>query len=86
MIWNGSWIEITTRELTDEEREEYPGFSFIFDCKIPEDGQEVLVSDGKYVWLDVFWNGGTDGCGFEGNYDIGEGMAWMPLPPPHKCD
>lgn len=86
MIGNEKWIEFKTRELTDEEREEYPDLIFMFDCKIPEDGQEVLVSDGKYVWVDVFWNGGTDGCGFEISDVIGEGMAWMPLPHPHKCD
>lgn len=43
------WIPMTTRPMTEEEREHYREWSdvegaMIFDCELPEDGQEVLVS------------------------------------------
>lgn len=46
-----TWHEVTTRKLTDEERAEYAerGFAdyevpeYIFDCAMPEDGQEILA-------------------------------------------
>ena len=48
-----------------------------FDCRIPDKGEEVLLSDGEEVWLEVF------GCDKEGYY-LGslDGVAWMPLPKP----
>lgn len=79
-----SWIPFVMREMTEEEKETYPDLCFMFDCQIPEDGQEVLVSKWGYVFVDVFSNDGSDGCGFEGCDEIEDGMAWMPLPKPHK--
>ena len=73
--------------MTDEEREYYKEWSdveegaMIFDCPLPEDGQEVLVSYGGYVCVDTFCK--DDGCYFEG-VDIDDVDAWMPLPLPWK--
>ncbi len=80
------WIPLTKRPMTDEEREHYREWSdvegaMIFDCPLPEDGQEVLVSHGRYVCVDVFCN--DDGCYFEG-VDIDDVDAWMPLPKPYE--
>lgn len=77
------WIPMTTRPMTEEEREHYREWSdvdeaMIFDCELPEDGQEVLVSYGGYVCVDTFCK--DDGCYFEG-VDIDDVDAWMPLPP-----
>lgn len=80
------WEEFKLREMTEEEKESFPDCCFIFDCKLPEDGQDVLVSDGFYVWADVFYNGGSDGCGLEGRGEIEDGMAWMPMPEPYRGD
>lgn len=81
------WIPLTKRPMTDEEREEYyrewldiEG-AMIFDCPLPDDGQEVLVSYGGYVMVDTFYK--DDGCYFEG-VDIDDVQAWMPLPQPYK--
>lgn len=79
----GKWIPIKTRELTEEEKEEYPDYTFMYDCKLPEDGEEVLVTK---------WNGDTaldtfcrdDSCYFENYYDEGDVIAWMPKPEPYK--
>ena len=72
------WIPFTKRPLTDEEKEEYPDWVYILDCPLPDDGQEILLSNGKYVWTDTFFNDG--GCYLDGGDDIDEGMAWMPMP------
>lgn len=80
------WIPMTTRPMTEEEQEHYrEWFDFdgamIFDCELPEDGQEVLVSYGGYVCVDTFCK--DDGCYFEG-VDIDDVTAWMPLPKPYE--
>lgn len=80
------WIPMTTRPMTEEEREHYREWSdveeyMIFDCELPEDGQEVLVSHGGYVCVDTFCT--DDGCYFEG-VDIDDVDAWMPLPEPYE--
>ena len=83
---NGGWIPMTTRPMTEEERKHYIEWSdvegaIIFDCELPEDGQEVLISSGGYVCVDTFCN--DDGCYFEG-VDIDDVDAWMPKPKPFK--
>lgn len=74
------WIPFTMREVTAEEKEVYPEWDSILDCKLPDDGEEILVSNGKYVWLDTFIND-CDGCYLDGGDDV-EGLAWQPLPKP----
>lgn len=38
------WIPITTRPLTEEEKEAHPEWDEILDCPLPKDGEEVLIS------------------------------------------
>ena len=77
------WIPFTRRPMTKEEQEDYPNCTFIFDCVLPDDGDEILVSNGRFVWMDAFCND-IDGCYLDGGDDIDEDMAWMPLPEPYK--
>ena len=76
------WIPFTMRELTTEEKEEHPEWDYIMDCELPDDGEEILVSDGKFIWSDTFINDG-DGCYLDSNTDL-DGCAWMPLPEPWR--
>lgn len=76
------WILFKKRPLTDEEKQEYPDWTYIFDCPLPDDEEEILLSNGKYVWTDTFINDGE--CYLDGGDDIDDGMAWMPLPKPYK--
>ena len=76
------WIPFKKRPLTDEEKEEYPDWIYIFDCPLPDDEEEILLSNGKHVWTDTFINDGE--CYLDGGDDIDEGMAWMPMPKPYK--
>lgn len=77
------WIPFTRRPMTEEEQKDYPNCTFMFDCVLPDDGDEILVSNGRFVWMDVFCND-IDGCYLDSGADIYEDMAWMPLPKPYK--
>ena len=76
------WIPFKKRPLTDEEKQEYPDWTYIFDCPLPYDEEEILLSSGKHVWMYTFINDGE--CYLDGGDDIDDGMAWMPLPEPYK--
>lgn len=79
----GEWNPIKTRKLTEEEKEEYPNCDFAYDCKLPNDDEQVLVTTrGGYVTLDTFCR--NDGCYFEYLCDEGDVIAWMPLPDPYR--
>lgn len=79
----GEWIPIKTRKLTDEEKEEYPDSEFMYDCKLPDDGEEVLITtSGGHITLDTFCR--DEGCYFETYCDEDDVLAWMPLPKPYK--
>lgn len=86
--YNGCWIPIKTRPMTEEEKEYYSEYLFegnglIYECPLPEDGQEVLITS-KYGSVDktTFY---TD-CGnyFENYEDYDEVIAWQPLPEPYQ--
>ena len=83
------WIPITSRPMTEEEKEHYkihPDYRDdcrIFNCKLPDDGQEVLISVCGGVEIDTFIQDANDGCYFE-DRDIDDVDAWMPLPTPYQ--
>ena len=81
------WIPFKTRPLTEEEKEEHPEWDCILDCKLPDDGQAILVSINlrghECVQYDEFYS--DDGSYLDSGYEIGtEAVAWMPLPEPYK--
>ena len=82
-----NWIPLKTRPMTDEESTFYRDWAEygveMFDCPLPDDGQEVLVSCGGNVFIDVFVKDDSDGCYFEG-VEIEDVDAWMPLPESYK--
>lgn len=84
------WIPIKIRPLTEKEKEEYAdlgysedSISFMYDCPLPEDGKEVLITT-RYddVRTDTFYR--DEGCYFETYCDDDDVKAWMPLPQPYK--
>ena len=89
---NGGWIPIKTRPMTDEEKEHYSSLGWdedslecMYDCPLPDDGQEVLVTDRYgHVEVDTFYR--DDGCYFENNSDYDDVKAWMSLPEPYKAE
>lgn len=48
---------------------------------IPDDEQEILISDGDSVWFDTFINDLGE-CYLDSNVEL-IGLAWMPLPEPY---
>ena len=86
--YKGGWIPVKTRPMSEEEKEYYSEYlfecdGFIYECPLPDDGQEVLITS-KYGSVDktTFY---TD-CGnyFENYEDYDEVIAWQPLPEPYK--
>lgn len=80
-----SWIPIKTRPMTEEEKEEMGHeYAYMYDCPLPDDGQEVLITD-RYgnVEIDTFCSD-YEGVYFENNCDDDEVIAWQPLPEPYK--
>jgi hypothetical protein len=82
--YNPEWNELIFRDLTPEEKEDYANFDWSYMVEnLPEYGEEVLVTNGKSVWVDSFdeddyvYLSGTDG-------EIDGVTAWMPLPNPYK--
>ena len=78
------WNELAFRNLTPEEKEGYANFDWSYMVEnLPDYGEEVLVTDGKNVWIDSF---DEDDCVYLSGTDteIDEVTAWMPLPNPYK--
>lgn len=77
------WIPLKWRKSTTEEKELYGDEVYIADCKLPDDGDEILISrcDGNFVSVVEFCNDGDYGIGdSDGNDWLTEVDAWMPLP------
>lgn len=79
------WIPVEWRELTEEEKKQYrntDAVEYMLDCKLPEDSEEIIVTDGKRTWTDI--NGIDEFYYLESGNDWKDMKAWMPLPEPYK--
>lgn len=80
------WIPVKWHAIMDAEREKEgipDDIVYYLDCPMPDDGEEILVTDGKNVWTDVNEN---DEIGYyleSGNNWI-DMKAWMSFPKPYK--
>lgn len=87
------WIPIKMRPGTDEEYEEFSRYGdcpredfSVFDCPLPDDDQEVLITT---RWGDVCidtWHKDIDCSWFEDHEDSDDVIAWMPLPKPYTSE
>ena len=91
-IKQDKWIPVKTRKLTDAEEQDMLEnsnyfYNYMFDCQLPEDGEEVLIttSTGE-VTTTTFYDEGLDGCYFEFYEDDGDVIAWMPKPKSYKAE
>lgn len=78
------WIPFKRRPLDDKERINHPEWCWMWDCPLPDDGQEILVSSKRWVWKDEWSDDGWDGSGLASGNEIEDGWAWMPMPKPYK--
>jgi len=82
-----SWVPVKAHPATDEEQESSPDIDYWFDCEMPDDEQEILVTVKHKNWVsvekDVCY---VDSCyGLDSGYDwLDDIIAWMPLPEPYK--
>ena len=80
------WIPVKYHELTEEERKEClfsADIKHMIDCKLPDDEQEIIVTDGRHVWVDTCIV--NDGYALDSGHDwIEDVIAWMPLPEPFR--
>lgn len=78
-----TWHKVKTRLLTEEEKREdiekfgYE-FSYKFDCKMPDDGDEILIVTKYGVDTDVC--GIDEGYYLEGHGDWEGVIAWAEMP------
>lgn len=83
---DAGWIPVKYHVITEEEREEgcfSEDIVYYLDCKMPDDDQEIIVTDGKYVWADTCIV--DDGFALDSGHDwIEDVIAWMPMPEPYK--
>ena len=76
------WIPITYRDADEDEQED--GVIYMLTCPLPEEGEEVLVSSGKYIRIDTMCY--DDGWHFDSCGDMKDVDAWMPLPKPYRSE
>lgn len=86
MLEKDDWNPFAYRVPTEEEKENHPDWDYVLDCKLPEDGQRILVNikykKAESVQMDEFYYD-SEGCYLDSGYDIGtEATAWKPLPEP----
>lgn len=80
----GEWIPVTMRPIEEEEKIDFPDATFMFDCLMPEDGQQILISTKYGVEFDTCF--ADDGYYLDSDRDWEDVYAWQPLPKPYKED
>lgn len=82
------WIPVKYHQISEKERAEESiskNIQYMLDCKMPDDGQEILVTNGETTWQDTSFID-CDGYYLDIGYDWIEITAWQPLPKPYKED
>ena len=82
------WIPVKYHKISKKERAEESisnDIQYMLDCKMPDDEQEILVTNGETTWQDTSFID-CDGYYLDSNYDWIEITAWRPLPDPYKGD
>lgn len=80
------WIPVKYHQISEKERAEESistDIQYMLDCKMPDDGQEILVTNGETTWQDTSFID-CDGYYLDSNYDWIDITEWRPLPEPYK--
>jgi len=93
---SSEWIPITFRQTDDEEyektREVYDSYwadlpreeCKVYDCRMPDDGQEVLITTSWGAVCEDTYHTDDVLAGFEDHDDPDDVIAWMPKPEAYK--
>nr|DAG26887.1 MAG TPA: Protein of unknown function (DUF551) [Bacteriophage sp.] len=82
------WIPVKYHQISEKERAEESisnDIQYMLACKMPDDEQEILVTNGKTIWQDTSFID-CDGYYLDSGYDWIEITAWQPLPEPYEED
>ena len=82
------WIPVKYHQISEKERAEESisnDIQYMLDCKMPDDGQEILVTNGETTWQDTSFID-CDGYYLDSGYDWIDITAWQPPPEPYKED
>ena len=83
--YNNGWIKVEFHEITEQEREENhipDTITYWLDCRLPDNEEEIICTDGKKVWIDTNWI--DDGYSLDSGQDWIDIVAWQPLPEPYR--
>lgn len=72
------WIEVKTRPSTYDEKQRYQDIIWMYDCELPDDGQEVLVTTSSGDVEKTFYH--AEHFVFEDYEGPDDLLAWRPLP------
>ena len=80
--YNNGWIPVKYHVITDKEREEKcisEDIAYYLDCKMPDDGEQIIVTDGENMWSDICF---VDICySLDSGHDwINDIVAWRAMP------
>lgn len=79
------WNKITTRPLTDEEKEMYPYLFAMMEGEFPELNEQVFVYTKKGGRVIDTWIDYGKGVGFTEIFEyLRQEIYWMPFPEPPK--
>ena len=78
IVDDDGWIEIKTRQSTLEEKRQFDDILWMYDCELPKDEQEVLVTTSSGDIEKTFYTADHFVfADYEGPDDL---LAWRPLP------
>ena len=83
------WTPVKYHQISEKERAEESisnDIQYMLDGKMPDDGQEILVTNGETTWQDTSFIDCDGYYYLDSNYDWIEITAWRPLPEPYKED
>ena len=78
IVDDDGWIEIKTRPSTYDEKLRYQDIIWMYDCELPDDGQEVLVTTSSGDVEKTFYH--AEYFVFEDYEGPDDLLAWRPLP------
>ncbi len=82
-----SWIPVKYHKVTGATRIDRGIVPIIIDGQMPDDEQEVLVTDGKRVWMDIALMYNSNVYYLDSGHEWGNDViAWMPKPEPYKSE
>ena len=81
------WIPVKYHNATGINIKDKNIVPIIIDGQMPDDEQEVLVTDGKRVWADIALMYNSNVYYLDSGHEWGNDViAWMPLPNPYKAE